>query len=93
MPWYRGKILSLAGTKVNLLYVDYGQTEVGKVIFGQKESYLRVGYVKQLKKKKISLRFAFTFLHRKNPSAHPESLYSRCLLALEDNLNGVINRN
>ncbi len=42
MPWYRGKILSLAGTKVNLLYVDYGQTEVGKVIFGQKESYLRV---------------------------------------------------
>ncbi len=35
MPWYRGKILSLAGTKVNLLYVDYGQTEVGK-IFGPK---------------------------------------------------------
>ncbi len=91
MPWYRGKILSLAGTKVNLLYVDYGQTEVGKMVFGlKKPSYV---HVKQLKNKKLSFRFFFTFLHRKNPSAHPESLYSRCLLALEDNLNGVINRN
>ena len=54
MPWYRGKILSLAGTKVNLLYVDYGQTEVGKVIFGQKKpSYV---LVKQLKNKKLSFR-------------------------------------
>ncbi len=55
MPWYRGKILSLAGTKVNLLYVDYGQTEVGKMIFGHKKPSNVC--VKQLKNKKLSFRF------------------------------------